>query len=191
MIGLGIAVISDRVSPHYARNKIPYLVGTTVITGSPGPVGNAAAPSLASGSIDVFAEGRSIHRKYDSTGNVHLTNAVQAVDNRTGPFPANTLNGLGLGLVWRFHPQPFLIDGSSDVKVNGSSAGYHGARYVCSAVVEGRTTGIPTVFVSPSLGSIGSLATQGLNAVSGLIQTAKDHIEEKVVEPILERAQGE
>ena len=189
MLRFGIATISDRVSVHYERNSIPYIVGSSNVAGSPGMEGSEASPSLFSGSVDVYADGRSVHRKHDSVGIVHMTNAVPTVDDVVGIRPANTLKGLGLGLVWRFHHQPFLLDGSSDVMVNNVPAGFHGARYICSAIVEGRLAGLPTVFVSPSLG--GSIIASAVSGVTGLVQTAADHVKENIIEPILERVQGE
>ena len=175
MFSVGMAVISDRVSVHLAQNILPYLVGPTTVSGTPGPPGNLAAPSLSSGSIDVFVEGRSVHRQYDASGVVHTTQANPVVDNVVGVYPANMLLGLGTTSVWRLHPQPWLMDGSSDVFTNGVRSGYHGARYFCSAVVEGRFFGIPTVFVTPKFGGVAAL----VSATIVVAQVAADKLLER------------
>ena len=157
MLSFGIACIGDRVSPHAVLNKVAYPVLSSNILQPAGLPGNALARGMSTGSLDTFADNRSVHRTHDVTGMAHMTRAVNPAGNgpdlqpHTSPVPANMLVGTGAAAVWMGHHQPFLIDGSADVFVNGVSAGYHGARYICSARVEGRPEGIPTVFVSPGL----------------------------------------
>ena len=165
---LGIAVISDRITPHFEGGRISYFVGSSNVAGRPGMPGIFHLQGESSGSLDVYADGRSVHRKNDVAGIPHFTNAMPSDQPLTGLQPANILPGLGAVLVWRLHHQPFLIDGSADVYTNGQPSGYHGARYICSAVIEGRLEGIPTVFVSPRWGGIPSLSTvvEGVGSIA-------------------------
>jgi len=157
MLSFGVAVISDRVSAHAVKNLVAYPVLPSNIIQPPGLPGTALAKGMSSGSLDTYADGRSIHRTHDITGMAHMSKSINPagagpdVQPPGMPTPANMLVGTGGVTVWLGHHQPFLIDGSADVFVNGVSAGYHGARYICSARVEGRSEGIPTVFVSPRL----------------------------------------
>jgi uncharacterized Zn-binding protein involved in type VI secretion len=157
MISFGIACIGDRVSTHAVKNLVAYPVLPSNIIHPAGLPGNAIARGMSTGSLDTFADNRSVHRTHDVTGMPHMSRAQNYlgagpdIQPHASSVPANMLVGTGGATVWLGHHQPFLIDGSADVFVNGVSAGYHGARYICSARVEGRPEGIPTVFVSPGL----------------------------------------
>tara|TARA_B100001013_G_C24490762_1_gene395114 strand:- start:36 stop:488 length:453 start_codon:yes stop_codon:yes gene_type:complete len=140
MPNLPIAVIGDSVSPHNAKDNPSYPVGATKIIGTSGSPSVGGTGGTSSGSVDVFADGLSVHRQYDITGQQHISNAILATDGFVGPVPVETIPSLGFFSVYNFHMLgSYLTEGSPSVFVNGLPAGFQGATYVCSASVDGRS----------------------------------------------------
>jgi uncharacterized Zn-binding protein involved in type VI secretion len=152
MANLPIAVIGDSVSTHYANNTPPYFVTQTRIIGAPGPAAARGAKGFFSGSLDVFADSRPVHRVSDIVGQPHFSNATPAdIPPSGGYVPCETIATLGFAAVYNFHHQSYLAEGSPTVFVNGKSVGHQGAIYVCSAsVTERGDKSEPTVFVPNS-----------------------------------------
>ena len=152
MANLPIAVIGDSVSTHYANTTPPYFVNQSRIIGAAGPAASGSAKGFFSGSLDVFADSKPVHRMFDVTGQPHFSNATPAdLPPAGGYVPCETIAGLGFASVYNFHHQPYLAEGSPTVFVNGKSVGFFGAIYVCSAsVTERGDKSEPTVFVPNS-----------------------------------------
>ena len=105
-----------------------------------------------SGSLDVFADSRPVHRVSDIVGQPHFSNATPIdIPPSGGYVPCETIATLGFAAVYNFHHQSYLAEGSPTVFVNGKSVGHQGAIYVCSAsVTERGDKSEPTVFVPNS-----------------------------------------
>ena len=122
MANLPIAVIGDSVSTHYANDTPPYFVTQTRIIGAPGPAAARGAKGFFSGSLDVFADSRPVHRVSDIVGQPHFSNATPIdIPPSGGYVPCETISTLGFAAVYNFHHQPYLAEGSPTVFVNGKS----------------------------------------------------------------------
>lgn len=150
MSSTSIAVISDSVSLHYAKNNQLYPVQPTKIIGSAGSPSSGSSGGTSSGSVDVFADGLNVHRKYDITGQQHLSFAIYPQDQFAGLVPVETILTLEYLDVFNGHPLgSYLNEGSPSVFANGLPVGFHGATYVCSAIVDARPTA--TVMVATTI----------------------------------------
>ena len=149
-----IATLGDTISPHAAGSNPAYFVNASKIVGGSGaPAPAAAVAGLSSGSTNIFAEGRAVHRKGDVTGDSHYSMAINPADDPVVGFvPCETIKTLSYKMLYNMHHQPYLVEGSPSVFANGKSVGFHGATYVCSGVVEARPAGVTaSVFVPKSI----------------------------------------
>ena len=145
MNNVPIACIGDRISPHASGSNPAYFVNASKIVGGRGAPAISVA-GLAYGSTNIFALGKSVHRKGDVTGDSHYSMAINPADDPVVGFvPCEILKTLGYKMIYNMHHQPYLVEGSPSVFANGKSVGFRGATYVCSAVIDGRTNA--TIFV--------------------------------------------
>ena len=146
MNNVPIACIGDRISPHASGSNPAYFVNASKIVGGRGAPAISVA-GLASGSTNIFAQGKSVHRKGDVTGDSHYSMAINPADDPVVGFvPCEILKTLGYKMIYNMHHQPYLVEGSPSVFANGKSVGFRGATYVCSAGIDGRPES--TIFVT-------------------------------------------